>query len=87
MVKKILPGLALSALLTAGAVAAPNTEATHVRATAGALNPRTIHAGLRYDASTAAGCRSLSDASTEVCLLLALHVIRMSQRTPAQGPL
>ena len=35
---------------------------------------------LRYGSATTATCQSLSDASSTVCLLLALNVIRMSQQ-------
>lgn len=38
------------------------------------------HAALRYGTATTATCQSLSDASSTVCLLLALNVIRMSQQ-------
>ena len=48
---------------------------------------RPIHAVLRYNATTAAACRSFSDASSEVCLLLALHVIRLSESAPVDATL
>jgi hypothetical protein len=35
---------------------------------------------LRYGSATTAPCQSLSDASSTVCLLLALNVIHMSQQ-------
>ncbi|HEY6578356.1 MAG TPA: hypothetical protein VIY09_03465 [Rhizomicrobium sp.] len=52
----------------------------HAAIAAPGLNPRPLHAVLRYDASAADSCRSLSDASSEFCLLLALHVIRLSEK-------
>jgi hypothetical protein len=48
---------------------------------------RPIHAVLRYDATTAAACRGFSDDSSEVCLLLALHIIRLSEKPLPGGSL
>jgi hypothetical protein len=45
-----------------------------------AMRAHAVHAVLRYDLSTAGACRAFSDQSPELCLLLALHVIRMSER-------
>jgi hypothetical protein len=38
------------------------------------------HAVLRYDLSSAGGCSTFSDKPPELCLLFALHVIRMSEK-------
>lgn len=48
---------------------------------------RKLHAVLRYDATTAAACRTLSDAPSELCLLLALHIIQMSEKPLPTGAL
>jgi hypothetical protein len=58
------------------AVAAPATPAI-----------RHLHAVLRYDMATASACRKFSDTSSELCLLLALHVIRMSEKPLPGGAL
>ena len=41
---------------------------------------RPFSAVLRYGPTTAAGCQSLSDNSSAICLLLALHVIELSKK-------
>ncbi|HLY06495.1 MAG TPA: hypothetical protein VKR31_12180 [Rhizomicrobium sp.] len=41
---------------------------------------RHFSAVLRYGPGTASGCQSLSDNSTAICLLLALHVMQLSQK-------
>ena len=41
---------------------------------------RPFSAVLRYGPGTTAACRSLSDNSSAICLLLALHVIQLSQK-------
>lgn len=41
---------------------------------------RPFSAVLRYGPGTAAGCQSLSDNSSAICLLLALHVIELSKK-------
>jgi len=51
------------------------------------IHPPRARAALRYDASTTEACRSFSDTSAEVCLLLALHVIRMSEKPLPPGAL
>ncbi|HTT81951.1 MAG TPA: hypothetical protein VMF67_00570 [Rhizomicrobium sp.] len=45
-----------------------------------ATGTRPIHAVLRYDLSTAGSCRAFSDQPVELCVLLALHVIHMSEK-------
>jgi hypothetical protein len=42
------------------------------------------HAVLRYDLSTAGACRAFADQPVELCVLLALHVIDMSEHPPKQ---
>ncbi|MGH6888944.1 MAG: hypothetical protein ACREHF_07080 [Rhizomicrobium sp.] len=56
-----------------------------VAAVAPAVRP--LHAVLRYDATTAATCRNFSEASSEFCLLLALHIIQMSEKPLPGGAL
>ncbi|MGH6878350.1 MAG: hypothetical protein ACREHV_13395 [Rhizomicrobium sp.] len=84
MMNGLVLGLVALAWTLPGATAAPPASApAPVRtavAAAASLNPHPMHAMLRYDASTAASCRSLTDASSEVCLLLALRVIRLSEK-------
>ncbi|HEY3779385.1 MAG TPA: hypothetical protein VGL35_15135 [Rhizomicrobium sp.] len=70
---------------TAGKPPQPAPSVANVAPAAQAVRP--VHAVLRYDATTAAACRSFSDASSEVCLLLALHVIRLSEKSLAGGAL
>jgi hypothetical protein len=41
-----------------------------------------VHAVLRYDLSTAGACRSWTDQPPELCVLLALNVIHMSEHPP-----
>jgi hypothetical protein len=41
-----------------------------------------VRAVLRYDLSTAGACRTWSDQPAELCVLLALHVIHMSEHPP-----
>jgi hypothetical protein len=91
MVKGVILSLLVSASASQAAaapaiVAAPvpsrGAPVTMVRAT-----PRPLHAVLRYDASTTEACRSLSDASSEACLLLALHIIRLSEKPQTRAAL
>ena len=51
-----------------------------VRPTLAQAVARPAHAVLRYNAATTESCRSLSDTSSEVCLLLAINIIEMAQR-------
>lgn len=80
MRSSILIGVAFGALVTGAALASPAANATHPKTVSVGPPLQPSHAVLRYDASAYANCRSFSDASSEICLLLALHVIRMSQR-------
>ncbi|HEY3636575.1 MAG TPA: hypothetical protein VGK90_00390 [Rhizomicrobium sp.] len=41
-----------------------------------------VRAVLRYDLSSAGSCRAFSNQPVELCLLLALHVIHMSEKQP-----
>jgi len=45
-----------------------------------AQTARPFSAILRYGPGTTSICRSLSDNSSAICLLLALHVIQLSQK-------
>lgn len=65
---------------------APQTGEELMPIVATAAPARPTHAVLRYNSTMAASCRSFSDASSEVCLLLALHVIRLSESAPADAP-
>lgn len=85
MLKTISLGIALSALMATGAGGAAKADAPHAQTVLLAQAPRPVHAVLRYDSSAAAACRSFSDTSSEICLLLALHVIRMSEQKPLAG--
>jgi hypothetical protein len=81
MTKAFLLSLAIGSLVTTDAAAQPHAaRAGEVRVPAVAVAPaRPVHAALRYNATMTSACRSFSDTSSEVCLLLALHVIRLSQ--------
>lgn len=81
MFKSLSLGMAFAAL-TATVCGAGTLPVQRV-----AISQRPVHAVLRYDSSTAASCKSFSDTSSEICLLLALHVIRMSQKPVAGAPL
>jgi hypothetical protein len=48
---------------------------------------RPFSAVLRYGPGTTSACQSLSDNSSAICLLLALHVIQLSQKTIAETKL
>jgi len=48
---------------------------------------RAFSAVLRYGPGTTSTCQSLSDDSSAICLLLALHVIRLSQKTVTETKL
>lgn len=85
MLKSLIPGLALAVLVTTSSAA--GTDAPRAQRISVAAFQRPVHAVLRYDSSSAAACRSFSDTSSEMCLLLALHVIRMSQKPLAGAPL
>ena len=89
--KKIFLGLLVSAWAGQAAAASVGAEAPASTHSAPVImagtTPRPLHAALRYDASTAQACRSLSDASSEACLLLALHVIRLSEKPQTRGSL
>ncbi|HEX4078724.1 MAG TPA: hypothetical protein VHX61_07610 [Rhizomicrobium sp.] len=93
MLKRVILGLLVSvwASQAAAAAAAAVVEApAHSRGAPVAMvaaRPRPLHAVLRYDASTTEACRNLSEASSEACLLLALHVIRLSEKPQTRGPL
>jgi hypothetical protein len=48
---------------------------------------RSFSAVLRYGPGTTSVCQSLSDNSSAICLLLALHVIQLSQKTVSETKL
>jgi hypothetical protein len=90
MTKPFLLGLVLSLAMTAQAAARQSPvgqTASAAVAVANATVAHPVHAVLRYDLSTTAACRSLSDHSAELCLLLALHVIRLSEKPLPAGAL
>ncbi|HEX4157287.1 MAG TPA: hypothetical protein VHY79_02335 [Rhizomicrobium sp.] len=89
--KTAIPGLAL-ALMLVSPVAADQTAAggsftgreaqAAVPAIAVPGNVHSVRAVLRYDLSTAGACRIWSDQPPELCVLLALNVIHMSEHPP-----
>jgi hypothetical protein len=89
MLKILISGLVLSAVAASGASAAtgrPMPAAVSTSAIPPAL-AHPVHAVLRYDTATTATCRSFSDDTSELCLLLALHVIRLSEKPLPGGAL
>ncbi|HEX3431608.1 MAG TPA: hypothetical protein VHT03_12040 [Rhizomicrobium sp.] len=48
---------------------------------------RPFSAVLRYGPGTTSVCQSLSDNSSAICLLLALHMIQLSQKTISETKL
>jgi hypothetical protein len=91
MMKKVILGFLASAWASQAAAAPAVVEApapSHsVSATMAGVAAHKLHAVLRFDASTAQACRNLSDASSEACLLLALHVVRLSEKPQTRGAL
>jgi hypothetical protein len=85
MVRKFSLGLALCLMATPQIASsqqpARQAERTVASATA-ASGAHSGHAVLRYDLSTAGACRSWTDQPPELCVLLALHVIHMSEHPP-----
>jgi hypothetical protein len=86
-----IPGLALALLLaspvaadqapTGQSLADPEVQAAEPAiAVPGSVHP--VHAVLRYDLSTAGACRMWSDQPPELCVLLTLNVIHMSEHPP-----
>jgi hypothetical protein len=82
-------------LLTGEATSAPaaQTAAPQI-ATAGDVltgkdsqTARPFRAILRYGPGTTSICRSLSDNSSAICLLLALHVMQLSQKPVSETKL
>jgi hypothetical protein len=85
MVKKIFIGLALCLMATPQVASGQQPSRPAERSAASAIAVSGVHpvrAVLRYDLSTAGACRSWSDQPAELCLLLALHVIHMSEHPP-----
>jgi len=90
MTKTLILGVGLSACMIMGATAAPASRsdpAAHASAAPRAAIARPWRAVLRYDAATTSACRSFSDQSSEICLLLALHVIDMAGKPLPRGAL
>jgi hypothetical protein len=84
VVKKFFIGAVLC-LMAAPQVAAGQQDVRPVQrvaVSALAASGHPVRAVLRYDLSTAGACRSWSDQPAELCLLLALHVIHMSEHPP-----
>jgi hypothetical protein len=89
--KTAIPGLVL-ALMLISPVAADQTPtgqsfadkevraADPAIAAPGGVHP--VHAVLRYDLSTAGACRIWSEQPPELCVLLTLNVIHMSEHPP-----
>ena len=75
----------MGALMATSAGGAAKADPPRVQPVLLAQPARPVHAVLRYDSSAASACRSFSDTSAEICLLLALHVIRMSEQKPLAG--
>ena len=79
---------AVSLTLTATAAASAPMEPKPLQGAAmgdvmpqrGAQAARPFSAVLRYGSGTTATCQSFSDNSSALCLLLALHVIELSQK-------
>jgi hypothetical protein len=89
MAKIFLLGLVFCLAMIAQAAAAQAVPSSTVRVAipapaAAATHP--VRAVLRYDLSTAATCNNLPSERAELCVLLALHVIHLSQ-TPRPMPL
>lgn len=80
----IAVSLTLAATEAASAPAAqkplPAVNAVDVMPQKNAQTARRFSAVLRYGPGTAAGCQSLSDSSSAICLLLALHVMELSKK-------
>ena len=92
MMKRVILGLLVSVWACQAAAAPamiepapPSAHGTPIAVPG--VRPRPLHAVLRYDASATEACRSLSDTSSEACLLLALHVIRLSEKPQTRGAL
>jgi len=85
MVKKFFLG-AIFCLMATSQVAAGQSDGRPAQRTAisglAASGGHPVRAVLRYDLSTAGACRTWSDQPAELCVLLALHVIHMSEHPP-----
>jgi hypothetical protein len=76
-----IAGLVAGSMAFSSALAADPPTAVHPASqSAGLQTAHKTRAILRYGSATTATCQSLSDASSTVCLLLALNVIHMSQQ-------
>jgi hypothetical protein len=84
MKRTFIASLVAGALAFSSTVAADPPTAVHPASQSarsdGLQTARKTRAILRYGSATTAPCQSLSDASSTVCLLLALNVIHMSQQ-------
>jgi hypothetical protein len=83
MGKRFLFGMAFCLMMSAQvANGEPNVRPVERVAVPSAVmvGAHPVHAVLRYDLSSAGGCRTFSDKPPELCLLLALHVIHMSEK-------
>lgn len=85
MVRKFFLGLTLCLMATPQIASGQQSARPVERAAASVIAAsavHSVHAVLRYDLSTAGACRSWTDRSAELCVLLALHVIHMSEHPP-----
>ena len=88
--KTVISSLALALMLVSPVAADQASEGQSFmgqaeRPTSSVIAASGVHpvrAVLRYDLSTAGDCRVWSDQSPELCVLLALHVIHMSEHPP-----
>lgn len=85
--------IAVSLSLTAAEAASLPQKPLHLAAS-GEVVPqkdaqaaRPFSAVLRYGPGTTSACQSLSDNSSAICLLLALHMIRLSQKPVSETKL
>ncbi len=62
------------------AVSGPPEQPIPVRVGQGARQDRPAHAALRYNVASTFGCHSISESSSAACLLLAIHVIHMTEK-------
>jgi hypothetical protein len=87
MAKISLLGLVFCLVMIAQAAAGQPSRTERLATPASAATAtHPVRAVLRYDLSTAATCNSFPSERAELCVLLALHVIHLSQ-TPRPMPL
>ena len=80
-------------MIAADAASAPIAQPLQPAVSGDALpqkDPQAAHpvsAVLRYGPGTLSACRNLSDNSSAICLLLALHVMQLSQKQVSETKL